>query len=197
MPAALHEAGLALAASRESLQREGRVHPGVRELMAALTETGQVRQTLVTGNIAVNAELKVGMFGLGGSLDFEVGAYGSDNPERDCLVPICLNRVNELRGETYEADHVWVIGDTPNDLKCARAAGVRCLLVGTGRTGYDSVRSLGADAQLENLADTEAVLEILLGRPGLGHGAEPEPAGRPGGSVLAVRQAGDRLGDVG
>jgi phosphoglycolate phosphatase-like HAD superfamily hydrolase len=62
-----------------------------------------------------------------------------------------------------------VIGDTPNDLKCARAAGVRCLLVGTGRRGFVSVRDLGADAQLENLADTVSVFDALF------HGSMPTP----------------------
>jgi phosphoglycolate phosphatase-like HAD superfamily hydrolase len=121
-----------------------------------------VRQTLVTGNIAANAAVKVGAFDLQDNLDFEVGAYGSDNPDRDCLVPISLNRVSGLRGEVYPADRVWVIGDTPNDLKCARAAGVRCLLVGTGREGFVSIRDLGADAQLESLADTLSVFEALF-----------------------------------
>jgi phosphoglycolate phosphatase-like HAD superfamily hydrolase len=58
---------------------------------------------------------------------------------------------------------VWVIGDTARDLACARAAGVRCLLAGTGHDGFEAVRDLRADAVLENLAGTEAVLGILLG----------------------------------
>jgi hypothetical protein len=41
---------------------------------------------------------------------------------------------------------VWVIGDTARD----RAAGVRCLIVGTGRDGFDAVRDLEADAVLAN-----------------------------------------------
>jgi phosphoglycolate phosphatase-like HAD superfamily hydrolase len=162
LPLALSVAERTLATSEETIKREGYVHRGVRELLTALAETGSVRQTLVSGNIAANAALKVGAFGLEGFLDFEVGAYGSDNSDRDRLVPICLKRVSDLRGETYPVEQVWVIGDTPNDLKCARAAGVRCLLVGTGRLGSDSVRDLGADAQLENLADTDSVLKILL-----------------------------------
>ena len=169
LPLALSEAELALAHSEGSIKREGHLHPGVRELLAALAETGSVRQTLVTGNIAANAALKVGAFGLEDHLDFEVGAYGSDNPDRDCLVPISLNRVSGLRGEVYLVGRVWVIGDTSNDLKCARAAGVRCLLVGTGRRGFVSVRDLGADAQLENLADTVSVFDALF------HGSMPTP----------------------
>jgi phosphoglycolate phosphatase len=162
LPRALSEAELALANSEETIKREGRVHPGIREMLAALTETGVVRQTLVTGNIAANAALKVGAFDLGEFIDFEVGAYGSDDSDRNRLVPVCLERISDLRGEVYAPERVWVIGDTSNDLECARAAGVRCLLVGTGKLGFDSVRDLGADAQVENLADTDSVLKVLF-----------------------------------
>ena len=113
--------------------------------------------------MAVNAAVKVGAFGLEGYFDLPVGAYGDDSAERELLVPIALGRARELRGETYEPEQVWVIGDTARDLACGRAAGVRCLLVGTGRDGFEAVRGLDADALLENLADTARVLGILLG----------------------------------
>ena len=160
---ALAEATRALAGWRGRMGREGQVHPGIRRLLDELAGRDGVRQTLLTGNVAVNAAVKVGAFGLGGYFDLPAGAYGDDSAERELLVPIALDRVRELRGETYEPEQVWVIGDTARDLACARAAGVRCLLAGTGRDGFDAVRGLDADAVLENLADTGAVLGILLG----------------------------------
>jgi phosphoglycolate phosphatase-like HAD superfamily hydrolase len=163
VPVALAEAERALAGWRERMGREGHVHPGVRRLLDELAGRDGVRQTLLTGNLAVNAAVKVGAFGLDGYFDLPVGAYGDDHAERDFLVPIALGRARELRGETYAADQVWVIGDTGRDLSCARAAGVRCLIVGTGRDGFDRVRHLEADAVVEDLAGTEAVLGILLG----------------------------------
>jgi phosphoglycolate phosphatase len=162
IPGALREAESCLAASEATLMAEGRDHPGVAALMDALAESGHVRQTLVTGNVAANAALKVRAFGLDRHLDLEVGAYGSDDAERAHLVPICLKRVRDLRDEIYEVGRVWVVGDTPHDLRCARAAGVRCLLVGTGRAGFTSIRGLGADAVFEDLSDTESVLTSLL-----------------------------------
>lgn len=163
LPAALTEAERALAGWGERMRREGRVHPGVRELLVELDGRDHVRQTLVTGNLASNAAVKLGAFGLDGLVDLRVGAYGSDDPVREHLVPIALGRVRELRGEGYATAQVWVIGDTARDLSCAHAAGVRCLLVGTGSGGFDAVRGLEADALLEDLADTARVLRILLG----------------------------------
>jgi phosphoglycolate phosphatase len=56
-----------------------------------------------------------------------------------------------------------VIGDTPRDLDCARAAGVRCLLVGTGRYTVDSLEGIGANAVLHDLSDTTGVVRLLTG----------------------------------
>jgi phosphoglycolate phosphatase-like HAD superfamily hydrolase len=162
IPVALAEVERALGGWKERMGREGHVHPGVRRLLGELASRDGVRQTLLTGNVAVNAAVKVGAFGLDGFFDLPVGAYGDDHAQRDALVPIALGRVRELRGETYRPEQVWVIGDTARDLSCARAAGVRCLIVGTGRDGVDAVRGLEADAVLENLADTETVMRILL-----------------------------------
>ena len=160
MGVAVREAERYLAAQVERIQSEGRVHPGVRELLEHLSKLDGVRQSLLTGNLRPNALVKVASFGLDGYLDMEVGAYGSDHADRALLVPVALGRARELRGESYLGDEVWVIGDTRHDLACARAGGVRALLVGTGR---DGVSAEDADAFYENLADTSAVLETLLG----------------------------------
>jgi phosphoglycolate phosphatase-like HAD superfamily hydrolase len=162
MPCALAEVERALVSRSDQLRQEGFVHPGVRELLVRLAGTNGVRQSLVTGNVAANAGLKVSAFGLDSVFDFAVGAYGTDHAERDRLVPISLSRVRELRGETYLPEHVWVIGDTRHDLSCASVAGVRCLIVGTGRDGFGSVRDLDADAVVEDLADTDGILKTLL-----------------------------------
>ena len=55
----------------------------------------------------------------------------------------------------------WVIGDTPRDYECARAGGAHCLLVATGRFKLDELSGLGADAVVADLADTEAVVDLL------------------------------------
>jgi phosphoglycolate phosphatase len=159
---ALAEAERVLATASARMRAEGTLHPGVVELLEALAGTQGVRQTLLTGNIKANALMKVRAFGLERYFDPDVGAYGTDHAERDGLVPIALGRVLARDEEPYRPDEVWVIGDTVRDLRCARAGGARCLLVGTGRDGFDAVSDLGADAVVEDLADTRLVLELLL-----------------------------------
>lgn len=190
MPAALDEARRVLDNERARIREQGAVQPGVRDLLAALSATAGVRQSLVTGNIAANARVKVAAFGLAGHFDLEVGAYGDDHEDRDCLVPIALGRVRRLRGEVYPPDRVWVVGDTASDLRCARAAGVRAVIVGTGRAGHEAVRGLDADAVLPDLSDTDLVLRILLGRHHPSAGAPVDPAA----GAISVTAVGKAVG---
>ncbi len=161
LPAAVAETERLLALAEADLRRRGAVIGGVAEALARLATVAGVRQTLVTGNLMANAVLKLAAFDLTGFFDVEVGAYGTDHADRNELVPIALERVEQLRGECYLPGEVWVIGDTPGDLACARAAGVRCLLVATGQIPICQLEALDADAVLADLTNTDDVVQIL------------------------------------
>lgn len=161
LPDAIAAAEAALARIEADLRTHGSVLPGVQQVLERLDATDGVRQTLLTGNLTANAAVKVGAFGLTHLFDAEIGAYGSDHADRLELVPIALERAQRYRGETYAPDEVWVIGDTPNDLACARAGGVRCLLLGTG--GQSRLAALGPDAYLDDLGDVDRALAVLTG----------------------------------
>jgi phosphoglycolate phosphatase len=163
VPIAVAEAERLMALAEADLRARGEVIPGVLDVLARLATTPGVRQTLVTGNLTGNAAVKLAAFEISAYFDVEVGAYGSDDPDRNELVPIALERVERRRGERYLPEEVWVIGDTPGDLACARAAGVRCLLVGTGQIPIAELRSLDADDVLADLRNTEQVIQILMG----------------------------------
>jgi len=150
-----------LAAAEDEIRSHGVVLPGVREALTALGDDPSVLQSILTGNIAPNAYVKLAALGLEQLVDLDVGAYGSDHADRRQLVPLARNRVATMRGETFADDAVWVVGDSPNDLACARAGGVRCMLVATGRFGYGELAALKPDAVLESLAETAVVLDIL------------------------------------
>ena len=154
----------ALTARVAQIRREGVVLPGVREALTALADSGMV-QTVVTGNVAPNARTKLTAVGLigedgDGPLRLDLGAYGSDDSDRDNLVPIALDRCRAA-GVPVSKDTTWVVGDTPRDLACARAAGVRCLLVATGGYELDALEGRGADAVFCDLLDTARLVGLL------------------------------------
>jgi phosphoglycolate phosphatase-like HAD superfamily hydrolase len=128
-----------------------------------LASDPRVASTLLTGNIAPNALVKVAAFGLDRWLDLSLGAYGSDEADRNLLVPVALRRVAAARHVKLAPEDAWVIGDTPRDLECARVAGSRCLLVATGRYRLGELAALGPDAVLEDLSDAPGVVKLLTG----------------------------------
>jgi phosphoglycolate phosphatase len=152
-----------LEAAEETIRERGRVLPGIQELLPRLHRPPHIVQSLLTGNLAPNAALKLRAFGLERWVDLEAGAYGSDNHDRTLLVPIAVAKAEERYGHRFEPEQVWVVGDTPRDLECARAAGARCLLVGTGRYRFEELEGLGADAVMRDLSDVDAVYTLLTG----------------------------------
>jgi phosphoglycolate phosphatase-like HAD superfamily hydrolase len=157
------ERELAAVAAAGRLAAEGTACPGAATILSELATRPSVLSTLVTGNVYPNAVVKVAAFGLDKWLDLSVGAYGSDNHDRTVLVPRAMSRIAKQTGWRAEPNQVWVIGDTPRDLECARSAGVRCLLVGTSRYSADSLEGIGANAVLDDLSDTRAVVDLLTG----------------------------------
>lgn len=147
---------------REEIRRpspEARAMPGVRELLGALAARPDVYLGLVTGNFADAARIKLAHFDL--ARYFAWGAFGDDAREREALVPIALARAAAHGVPPVPRDRVFVVGDTPSDVRCARAAGTRAVGVATGPYDAAALRASGADCVLPDLADTRAVLGAL------------------------------------
>ena len=152
-----------LGAVEADIAAHGQVLPGVPEVLQRCAELGpdHVVSSVLTGNLAGNALVKLRAFGLDRWLDLRVGAYGSDHHDREELVPIAVQKAGALHDREFDAASTWVIGDTPRDLACAKAGGARCALVATGRFGREELDGLGADVVFDDLSDVDAVFERL------------------------------------
>jgi phosphoglycolate phosphatase-like HAD superfamily hydrolase len=137
------------------------VIPGVAPLLEALSAHGDGALGLLTGNIVRGAELKLRSVGLFDH--FRTGSYGSDSEVRDDLAPIALRRARETWNADFDPRDAWVVGDTPADVRCGQAGGTRTLGVATGRYGTDALAAAGADVVLEDLADADRAVALLLG----------------------------------
>jgi phosphoglycolate phosphatase len=148
-----------LAAERlDDLKARTSTYPGVDALVSRLAGAG-VRQTVVTGNLPAIARYKLEAGMLVPPIDLDLGGYGDSAPDRAAVARFALGR---LAAAGWQADpgEVWIVGDTPRDLACARAIGVRCALVATGQRTAAELSGLGADIVLPDLSDAEPLLRL-------------------------------------
>lgn len=135
---------------------------GVRQLLGTIRQ-GDLRDrystALLTGNMETGAWAKLRSCALAEFFDF--GAFGSDAEQRDELPGVALAKAAEHTGQAFPAEAAVVIGDTPYDIQCARAGGVRMLAVATGRHTVQELEECGAEFVLEDLTDTGRVLRAL------------------------------------
>lgn len=135
--------------------------PGAREALEATAAHPRYESALLTGNIEPAAHLKMQLVGLSGFFKLP-GAFGDDSHDRRDLPALAQERINRHLGISLNASQFIVIGDTPNDIACARHFGARAVAVGTGRMyGLDALRPFKPDALLPDLSDTELLLRTL------------------------------------
>ena len=129
--------------------------PHAPGLLGALAARDGVRLSLVTGNLEAVARLKLERAGLGRFFAAGQGGFGSDADDRLELPAIARRRAG-ANGRPYPRARTVVVGDTPNDIACARADGLRCVAVATGPYGAGELA--GADAVVASLAELPGAL---------------------------------------
>ena len=142
-------------------RREGKVLPGIVELLEALHGREDCVLGLLTGNIERGAELKLSHYGVWDY--FEFGAFADDHVDRNKLGPVAHSRAVEKHGTGFEPEDVFVLGDTPRDIDCARAAGFVAVAIATGSCGKEALAAHKPDFLFDDLSDTQGVIRTLLG----------------------------------
>lgn len=136
------------------------VAPGMTALLAELAARHEeVRLALLTGNFEPVARLKLARAGLGRFFARGQGAFGSDGEDRAGL-PAIARRRGGRDGVSHPRERTVVIGDTPRDIACARADGVRCLAVATGR--FSEAELAAADGVARDATALRPLLETAL-----------------------------------
>jgi phosphoglycolate phosphatase len=128
---------------------------GIPALLSQLQQRSDVTLSLVTGNYEPVGRLKLTRAGLGHFFAAGQGGFGSDAEDRALLPKIARDRAGS-DGIPFARGQTIVIGDTPRDIYCARADGVRCLAVATGPYGVEQLQDADGVA-----ADTAQLGELL------------------------------------
>ncbi|HZC07339.1 MAG TPA: HAD family hydrolase [Ktedonobacterales bacterium] len=91
-----------------------------------------------------------------------IGGFGDQAEDRAALPPLALARATRLLEMAPQPRDTWVVGDTPADISCGVAHGLRAIAVATGPVhSLDDLRACGPDAALRDLSELP---ETILAR---------------------------------
>ncbi len=139
-----------------SLNRKaGRVLPNVVEILAAIEREPHACSMLLTGNTRRSAQAKLGYYGL--DRFFTGGAFSEDEAER----AVIAGRALDVAAASCRAgirDRVFVVGDTPHDIRCAQAISARAVAVATGQY---TLAELSAESPWKTLPELPPAGEFL------------------------------------
>jgi len=136
----------------------GKVLPGIIALLEQLRTRDRVAVGLLTGNLRDGARLKLGHFDL--FHHFAFGGFGDEHFDRDDVAREALAAARSHLNGAVDPEQTWVIGDTPLDIRCARAIGARVAAVATGWHALDELAAAQPDLLLTDLSDPRPLLDL-------------------------------------
>lgn len=119
-------------------RRQGRVLDGVSDVLDDLRDEPAVVSLLLTGNVEAGARAKLAHYGLDGYL--KAGAFCRGSETRADIA----RRAVAHAGDRFDPQRTFVIGDTPADVACGDAVGVRTIAVASGVYSVEQLASAGA-----------------------------------------------------
>jgi phosphoglycolate phosphatase len=151
-------------------RRAGHVMPNVKPILEAFGRRPDVVSLLLTGNTRAGALAKLRHYGLDAYLSD--GAFAETARERESIARAAF-ALARARVPGLGADALFVIGDTPHDVRCGRAIGARVVAVASGGHPIEELRRHGPWLALEALPGPDEFAR-RLGLDGAGASGEGE-----------------------
>ncbi|MFV0445027.1 MAG: HAD family hydrolase [Planctomycetaceae bacterium] len=140
-------------------EQEGQILPGISALLTKLASLDNISLGLLTGNFRDGAALKLQHFDL--DHHFRFGGFGDDHHDRDDVARVAMADASHHLGREIDPRRVWVLGDTPADVRCARAIGANVAAVATGIYSHQELQPTAPDLLFEDFADAAPLLDRL------------------------------------
>jgi len=137
---------------------EARLFDGVKDILSALKENGCIIG-LVTGNIEKIAHTKLNHFGI--DQYFLLGGFGEISVMRADLVRKAMQEA-EAKGHKFDKTDVYVVGDTPNDIRAAKEAGAGSNAVAQGKNGREELEKESPDYLFRGLHEIKRITDVIM-----------------------------------
>jgi phosphoglycolate phosphatase-like HAD superfamily hydrolase len=139
----------------------GRLLPGVQELLDGLNAMDQIALGLLTGNTERGARYKLQHYGIDHFFTF--GGFGDHHLSRNDVAHLAVQSATQALGTAPDPKHIWVVGDTPNDIRCGRAIDANVLAVATGSYSMEQLSEHHPNACLADFSDYDQIIRVLCG----------------------------------
>lgn len=129
-----------------------------KQLVEKVIAADHLSEGVLTGNLGQGASWKLRSVGYP---DFAFGVYGHEADHRNDLARLILPKAEVYFDMKFRPSDVIIIGDTVNDVACARAIGAYVVIVATGwNVTKDEFAAAPPDLHVDSLMD-ERVLKLL------------------------------------
>ncbi|QEK12768.1 hypothetical protein FQB35_10745 [Crassaminicella thermophila] len=130
-----------------------KILPGIEKILESGSEYHNFFHALGTGNIEKGARIKLKAYDL--NKYFPVGGFGDEELERWQIIHKAVESAQAFHNITYDKENIYVIGDTPRDIECAKILGVKSIAVATGSHSLEELMEHLPDYLFESFEDTE------------------------------------------
>lgn len=136
-----------------------KIEPGIPEVLQALSAKEDILLGLLTGNWKQGAQIKLAYFGI--LSHFKMGVFADDSENREALPHLAVQRCQEEFSTSFPPENVYVVGDTPLDVACARPLGAKSVAVATGFFSFDQLADSNPDYLFRDLSNYAEFLKII------------------------------------
>lgn len=140
-------------------ERNGYILPGVERLLDELSQRDDVALGLLTGNVPDGARIKLEFYGLYDRFHF--GGFGENHHQRENVAADALDAARNHLSTQVDVSRTFVIGDTPNDVRCGRHINARVVAVSTGKHSSEELHAAKPDLLLDDFSDPAPLLDML------------------------------------
>lgn len=137
---------------------DGSLLPGIPDLLGVLRQEEHVEMALLTGNIEQGARKKVAHFGI--DEFFTWGGFGDNHRDRSEMARNAM-QVAQQQLNLEQVENIFVIGDTPNDIRCGKAISATTIAVATAGFSRQELEAHSPDFVFDDLSDLDQIVPVL------------------------------------
>ena len=138
----------------------GKLLPNVVDLVSKLAQQKHITLSVLTGNYVDASWIKLRHYQL--DQFFTFGGFGGQLAERDDVARAALKAASDAMDFEVDGANTMVIGDTPADIRCARAIGAKAVGVATGSYNAQELATHKPDYVCDDFSATDSVAQTLL-----------------------------------